>query len=64
MGGPSGTQRDSTGLPWTGTRNPRRADLGDLVCTDAGRTERGLDAVRNGEIAGQWLFRWVGIGSL
>src|ERR1017187_2821850 len=58
------TQWDSAGLPWTGSRNPRRADLGDWVCTDAGRTERGLDAVRNGECTGRWVFRWVGIGGL
>ena len=35
----NGTQWDSAGLPWTGTRNLQRADLGDSVRTDTGRTE-------------------------
>jgi hypothetical protein len=40
----------SAGFYWTGTRHLRRAGVGDSVCTDAGRTERGFHAARNGEI--------------
>jgi hypothetical protein len=58
--GHSGTQLDF--LNWF--PHPRRADLGDSVCTDAGRTDRGFHMALSGEMAGQWLFRWVGIGSL
>src|SRR6266567_1490051 len=37
-------QWDSAGLTWTGLAYLRRPDLGDSVCTDAGRTERGFHA--------------------
>src|ERR1039457_611627 len=44
--------------------NLRSADQAHSGITDATRTERGIHAAGNGEIAGQWLFRWVGIGGL
>ena len=44
--------------------NLRRADQAHCGTTDATRTERGIHAAGNGEIAGQWVFRWAGIGSL
>jgi len=52
---------DVAGLPWTGARCPRLADLGDSACTDAGRTERGFHMPGNGETAGQWPFRRAGM---
>ena len=58
---------DTAGLSWTCwdmIQNLRRADLAHSGATDATRTERGFHAARNGVSAGQWLFRWAGIGSL
>jgi hypothetical protein len=58
---------DAVGLRWTpldAYSAPSGADLGDSVSTDAGRTECGFDTVRNGECAGQRVFRWAGMGSL
>ena len=58
---------DAAGRHWTQRDwipRPRRADLGHSEFTDAGRTECGFHAARNGEIAGQWPFRWVGMGVL
>jgi hypothetical protein len=55
------------GLSWTSwdmIQNLRRADQAHSGTTDATRTERGIHAAGNGEIAGQWVFRWAGIGSL
>jgi len=45
-------------------QNLRSADQAHSGTTDATRTERGIHAAGNGEIAGQRVFRWVGIGSL
>jgi len=45
-------------------QNLRRAGQAHSGITDATRTERGIHAALNGEIADQWLFRWVGMGSL
>jgi hypothetical protein len=58
---------DAAGLRWTQRDwfpRPWRADLGHSEFTDAGRTECGFQTAGNGEIAGQWLFRWTGMGSL
>jgi hypothetical protein len=45
-------------------QNLRRAGQAHSGTTDATRTERGIHTAGNGETAGQWLFRWAGIGSL
>ena len=45
-------------------QNLRRADQAPSEATDATRTERGFHVAGNEETAGQWLFRWAGIGSL
>src|ERR1700690_3992916 len=42
----------------------RRADQAHSGTTDATRTERGFHAAGNGDLAGRWLFRWAGMGSL
>src|ERR1700722_5176782 len=42
----------------------RRAGQAHSGTTDATRTERGIHTAGNREIAGQWLFRWAGTGSL
>ena len=58
---------DVVGLSWTSwdvIQNLQRADQAHSEATDATRTERGIHMVGNGESAGQWLFRWAGIGSL
>jgi hypothetical protein len=58
---------DVAGLSWTSwdvIQNVRRADQGHSEATDATRTERGFQAARNGESAGQRAFRWAGMGSL
>ena len=58
---------DAAGLSWTSRdmiHNVRRADQAHSGATDATRTERGFHAAGNGVFAGQWVFRWAGIGSL
>ena len=63
----SAGELDVAGLSWTSwdmIQNLRRADQAYSGTTDATRTERGIDTAGNGEIAGQWVFRWVGMGSL
>src|SRR5580658_7770815 len=58
---------DAVGLSWTSRdmiQKARRADRARSEATDAGRTERGFHAVGNGETAGQWPFRWVGMRGL
>jgi hypothetical protein len=58
---------DAAGLSWTSwdmIQKMRRADQAHSWTTDATRTERGFHAAWNGESAGQWAFRWVGMGSL
>ena len=58
---------DVAGLSWTSRdmiQHLRRVDQAHSGTTDATRTERGIHAAGNGEIASQRAFRWVGIGSL
>ncbi len=58
---------DAAGLSWTSwdmIQKVRRADQAHSGTTDATRTQRGLDAAGNEEVAGQWVFRWVGMGGL
>ena len=58
---------EAVGLSWTSwdvIEKVRRAEQGFCGVTDAGRTERGFHSVGNGEFAGQWLFRWVGMNGL
>jgi hypothetical protein len=45
-------------------QSPHRSDQGNSEATDTTRTDRGFQAARNEEIAGQAIFRWVGMGSL
>src|ERR1017187_3258879 len=45
-------------------QNLRRADQARSGTTDVTRTERGIHTAENRETAGQWLFRWAGMGSL
>jgi hypothetical protein len=45
-------------------QNLRCLDQARSGATDATRTLRGIHAAGNRETAGQWLFRWAGIGSL
>ena len=55
---------DAVGLSWTSwdmIKKVRRADQGFRGITDAGRTECGFHAMRNGESAGQRPFRWSGV---
>ena len=62
-----GGLRDSAGLNWTSwdmIQTLCRADQAHSGTTDATRTERGIHTERNGETAGQQLFRWAGMGSL
>ena len=63
----SAGELDVAGLSWTSwdmIQKVRRADQAHSGTTDATRTERGLDAAGNEEMAGQWVFRWVGTGGL
>src|SRR5450755_1125788 len=45
-------------------QNLCRADQAHSGTTDARRTERGIHVAGNGEVAGQWLFQWVGMGTV
>jgi len=67
LGGGGSRRMDMAGLSWTSwdmIQNLRRADQARPGITDATRTERGFHAAGNGEIAGQRVFRWAGMGSL
>jgi hypothetical protein len=51
-------------ISWDMIHNVRRADQAHSEVTDARRTGRGFHAAKNGESAGQRLFRWAGMGGL
>ena len=66
-GGMTIAELDVAGFNWTSwdmIQKVRRADQAHSGLTDAIRTECGIDAAGNGESAGQWAFRWAGMGSL
>jgi len=67
MAGAAVGEWDVAGLSWTSwdmIQNGCRADQAHSGVADATRTERGLHAPANGEMAGQRPFRWVTMGSL
>jgi hypothetical protein len=51
-------------MSWDMIQNVRRADQAHSGATDATRTAGVFHAHGNGVSAGQWLFRWAGMGSL
>jgi hypothetical protein len=53
-----------SGTSWDMIQNLHRADQAHSEATDATRTDRGFHGARDGEMAGQRAFRWVGMGSL
>jgi len=60
-------ESDVAGLSWTSwgmIQNLHRAGQGHSEAADATRTDRGFDAAKKEEIAGQRPFRWVGMGVL
>lgn len=66
-GGLGGGGLDALGLSWMSwdmIKKVRRADQRFCGITDAGRTERGVRAMGNGESAGQRPFRWVRVSGL
>ena len=49
---------------WNMIDNLHRADQASLEVTDAARTAAGFDRVPSRVLAGRWVFRWGGVGSL